>query len=141
MLSWEEFIREGIVRKISIDKNLILSLIKTSNEGLNFFKDIKVNENNSSTLFKNYYDVLREICEALALSRGYKIYQHEAITSFLKTILREDKISYKFDRFRILRNGIHYYGKTILKEETERSINEIKEIINLIKRKYLNEYI
>ncbi len=140
MLSWEEFIREGIVRKISIDKNLILSLLKTSDEGLNFFKDTKVKEDNSSTLFKNYYDALREICEALALSRGYKIYQHEAITSFLKNILREDRISYKFDRFRILRNGVHYYGKIIPEKETEKSINEIKEIIGLIKRKYLNEY-
>jgi len=49
-------------------------------------------------------------------------------------------ISFKFDRFRILRNGIHYYRKTITKEETLKDIQDIKEIIKMLTQKYLREF-
>ncbi len=138
MLSWEEYIKKGVVRKTSLDVNMIKSLIKTSDDGLDFFKNIVINNKNSCTFFKNYYDFLREICEAVAISKGYKIYQHEAITLFLRGILNENEISFKFDKFRILRNRIHYYGKFIPKEETLKAIIDIKQIIKILKSKYLN---
>ena len=141
MLSWEEYIKKGIVRKTYLDKEMIISLIKTSNESLEFFRDDVPNKNNSNVLLKNYYDSLREICEAIALSKEYKIYQHEAITLFLRDILKEEEISFKFDRVRILRNGIHYYGKSISKQETSKSIFDIKDIIKTLKSKYLKEYL
>jgi len=37
MLSWNEYIKKGIARKTSISRNIIISLIKTSNENLEFF--------------------------------------------------------------------------------------------------------
>ena len=141
MLSWNEYLKKGIVRRMSLDKNIIISLVKTAKEGIEFFEKDAVTDKNARTLFKNYYDSLREICEAVALSKGYKIYQHEAITSFLKDTLNENIISLKFDRFRILRNGIHYYGKTITKEETLKFIQNIKEIIKILVQKYLKEYL
>lgn len=141
MLSWKEYLKKGVVRKAYLDKELISSLIKTVNEGLNFFKNTVPNENNTSILFKNYYDFLREICEAIALSKEYKIYQHEAITIFLKEILKEEEISFKFDRCRILRNRVHYYGKTISKQETLKAVSDIKSIISKLKLKYLNGYL
>src|SRR3989344_3687038 len=137
MLSWKEYIKKGIIRKTSLDKNLILSLIKTADEGVDFFKNDIPDEKNSGILFKNYYDFLREICEAVALSREYKIYQHEAITLFLREMLKEEEMSFKFDRFRILRNSIHYYGKSITKEEELKDISDIKLIIKTLKFKYV----
>ena len=141
MLSWKEYLKKGIIRKASVDKNLIKSLIETAERGLKFFQDKAVDEKNTDVLFKNYYDSLREICEAVAISKGYKIYQHEAITLFLREILKEEEISFKFDRFRVLRNSIHYYGKTISKEETIKAVLDIKEIISTLKFKYLKEYL
>jgi len=141
MLSWKEYIKKGVVRKTSLDINMIKSLIKTSDDGLEFFKNYVPDDKNSCTLFKNYYDFLREICEAVAISKEYKIYQHEAITLFLREVLNEDNISFKFDKFRILRNGIHYYGKTIPKEETSKTISDIKIIIKTLKSKYLNQFV
>ena len=141
MLSWKEYLKRGIIRKASIDKNLIKSLIELGEEGLEFFKNKEISERNSGIIFKNYYDSLREVCEAVAISKEYKIYQHEAITLFLREILKEEEISFKFDRFRILRNSIHYYGKTISKEETIKAILDIKDIIKNLKFKYHKEYL
>lgn len=140
MLEWEKCIKKGLIRRTAINRGLIVSLIKTAKEGLGFFSGAAVKDETAGILFKNYYDLLREICEAVALSKGYKIYQHEAITSFLREVLREDTIASKFDRFRQLRNGIHYYGRAIPKEETERSIVDIKKIMETLKSKYLSEW-
>ena len=141
MLSWKEYIKRGIVRKTSADKNFIKSLISMAEEGMEFFKDKELNEKNASILFKNYYDFLREICEAIALSKEYKIYQHEAITLFLREILHENDISFKFDRLRVLRNAVHYYGKHIMKDEVLKDISDIKLIIEKLKAKYLKGYL
>lgn len=140
MLKWNEYLKKGIIRRTNLDDGLISSLIKTAKEGLEFFEKEKVNDKSSKVLFKNYYDSLREVCEAVALSKGYKIYQHEGITSFFKEILNEEIISFKFDRFRILRNGIHYYGKEVSKEETSKAISDIKRIIKFLIEKYLGEF-
>tara|TARA_Y100000310_G_C20299585_1_gene631111 strand:- start:46 stop:471 length:426 start_codon:yes stop_codon:yes gene_type:complete len=139
MLSWKKYLKKGVVRKTSSDKNLIKSLIEIAEGGLKFFKDKEINEENAGIILKNYYDSLREICEAVAILKEYKIYQHEAITLFLKDILKEEEISFKFNRFRILRNSIHYYGKTISKKETLKAISDIKSIIKTLKFKYLKE--
>ena len=84
----------------------------------------------------NYYDVLRSIVEAISSLDGYKIYSHEAFTYFLKE-KGEDLIAEKFDRFRKIRNGINYYGKNISIEEVKEHIPEIVKLINVLKKKYL----
>mgnify|MGYP001560886570 FL=1 len=86
----------------------------------------------------NYYDVLRSILEAISSIKGYKIYSHEAFTSFLKE-LKEETLSRKFDRFRKIRNSINYYGKDISVEETRENIKEIKNMIQILIKKYLRD--
>jgi len=71
---------------------------------------------------------------------GYKIYFHEAIGLFLREILKEDVIFAKFDKFRIMRNGINYYGNTISLNEALQYIEDIKQIIDKMKLKYLKEF-
>ena len=46
----------------------------------------------------------------------------------------------KFDRFRQLRNGINYYGRTIPLKEAKETIKDIKEMINKLKLEYLREF-
>lgn len=86
----------------------------------------------------NYYDVLRSILEAISTLDGYKIYSHEAYTYFLKE-KGESLIADKFDRFRIIRNKINYYGKPITVEEVKENVSVITRLIDELKRKYLHE--
>ena len=78
------------------------------------------------------------ILEAISIIDGFKIYSHEAFTYFLKE-KGEEVLSTKFDRFRKIRNSINYYGKDISIEETKENIEEIKEMIKSLIKKYLGD--
>jgi len=75
------------------------------------------------------YDVLRELLECLALMNGFKIYNHECYVPFLKEVLNESSLGDDFDKFRILRNGMNYYGKKITQEEGAEVARQMKEVI------------
>lgn len=140
MLNWEEYVKKGLVRKTAINKGLVKSLINMADNGIQVISKLNLDENNCSVIFTNYYDSLRGICEALSLLKNYKIYSHEAIGLFLKRILLEEAIFQKFDKFRIMRNNIKYYGKMIPFEEAKQGVIDIKEIVDKLKSKYLEEF-
>ncbi len=79
------------------------------------------------------YDALRELLEAVALENGYKIYNHECYTAFLKEIINESYLGDEFDKFRVLRNGINYYGRKINQEEGIEIARLMVAFINNIK--------
>lgn len=136
---FKDFIEKGLVRVSFKDKALTKSLLKNAKEDLTFLDSLKVNKNSSRKLMSNYYDVLRGVLEAFSVIEGYKIYSHEAFTYFLKE-KKEDLLSIKFDRFRKIRNSINYYGKEISIEETKENIKEIKNMIEILIKKYLREF-
>ncbi|MFH0836964.1 MAG: hypothetical protein V1870_02440 [Candidatus Aenigmatarchaeota archaeon] len=137
MLSWNEYVKKGSVRKIVVDKGVIKTLIEIADKRIKVISKLGISEENSSIVFTNYYDSLREICDAICLLNGYKIYSHEAIGLYLRDFLKEQAIFNKFDRFRILRNGVNYYGKTIPFEVAKQDIADIEKIIKELKTKYL----
>ena len=140
MLNWDEYIKKGDIRKTTPNKGRVNVLIKMSDNIIDAISALTPNEQNASVIFVNYYDALREICEAVSLLRGYKIYSHEAIGLFLKGILKEESTFVKFDKFRIMRNGVNYYGTPIPLSEVLEGIRDIKQIISKLKLKYLNEF-
>jgi uncharacterized protein (UPF0332 family) len=79
------------------------------------------------------YDSLRELIEALALKKGFKIYNHECYTAFLKEIINEPRLGEEFDKVRIVRNSINYYGKRISIEDARKVINSITLLRKKIK--------
>lgn len=133
-MNFNEFIKRGIVKKTSIDSQLIKSIIKTSDLDLKFLEDLKINEISARKVFSNYYDVLRSLLEAYALTKQYKVYSHEAFKYFLMED-NEQLLAKKFDRFRKIRNNINYYGADITVGEVNEYKNEIIELINKIKLK------
>ena len=78
------------------------------------------------------YDSPRELWEALALQKGYKIYNHECYTSFLKEILNESLKGEEFDDIRKIRNSVNYYGKELSIEESKKTIERIGALIKFI---------
>ncbi len=133
-MKFDDFITKGMVRKASIDEQLIKSITETSELDLRFLDGLKIDKLSSRKIFTNYYDVLRSILEACALKAGYKVYSHEAFTFFLKDG-REEELAKKFDRFRHIRNKINYYGKDISPEEVAQYKTDIIKLINEIKSK------
>lgn len=78
------------------------------------------------------YDALRELLEMLALQQGYKIYNHECYTTFLKEILLKSAWGDEFDELRRIRNAINYYGKAVLPDEAREIILRMKRLRQLL---------
>jgi len=133
-MKFEDFIKEGKVRKATPDKLMIKSIIKNTFEDLKFLEQTKLTELSKRKLVTNYYDSLRSLLEAKAILQGYKIYSHEAFSFFLKEKLNQEVLSIKFDRLRKIRNGLNYYGKSLQLKEAEDIIEDLKELIEQIKR-------
>ena len=137
---FEDFLKSGKVRKAAPDIALAKSLISMSVSNLLFVSGNTITDKNASPILVNYYEALREICEAICVKNGFKVYSHEAFTSYLKEFLKEDRIAEAFDRLRKLRNGINYYGEQVSAGEAIASARDVKFLIETLKKKYLSEF-
>jgi len=134
-MDWQECNMKKMVKSISADEELLKSLLKTSENKIISAELLVLNDTTANSKISLAYDSLRELLEALALKNGFKIYNHECYTAFLKEILKESSLGDDFDEMRKLRNSINYYGEQVNKEECEKIIKQIKNIIQQVKRK------
>jgi hypothetical protein len=134
-MNWEECNLKKLVKRVSPDHNLIVSLKKSSQNKIASANMLKIDETTSSSVISLYYESLREILEALALSKGFKVYNHECFTAFLKEVIKEEELANLFDRFRQIRNRINYYGKEISLIEANNLKGEIVSLIKKIKER------
>jgi hypothetical protein len=128
-MDWTTCKDKRFAKDVSIDKDLINSLLQSSDGKIKSSDLLPLNDTTSSSKVSLAYDSLREILEALALSNNYKIYNHECYTAFLKEIINNSLLGDEFDEIRKLRNSINYYGKKIDQESSKKYVNKIKEII------------
>ncbi len=137
-MNFENSLREGKAKKVIPNKIRALSLIKSSTQAIKVAKAISLNANSVKTILRELYEGLREFCEAIGYSKGYKFLDHESIGYFLRDILKEQSIYGKFDRYRRLRNGINYYGEDIEVETVREATIEIPKIIRELEKYQLN---
>jgi len=135
-----ECFKKGFIKKTKISKELIKSLIEMSN-----IKEATVNEANITTInISAYvsltYDSLREILEAICISRGYKVLSHICLGELLKTIVGDFDYN-EFDRLRYIRNGINYYGVKIDFEQGKKIINKIFTAKKKLLKKHLGDFL
>ena len=76
-MDWRACNQKRLVKNISIDKSLIEDLIKSSADKEYTASLIPLDDRSSASAITLYYDALRELLEALAIRKGYKIYNHE----------------------------------------------------------------
>ena len=84
MKNFGYYIQKGEVRKTTRDINLAESLVKRSKENGDYILKLKLTENGASIIFRNLYDCLRELIDAILILEGYKSYSHQASIIFLK---------------------------------------------------------
>ncbi|HLC82023.1 MAG TPA: hypothetical protein VJH68_05190 [Candidatus Nanoarchaeia archaeon] len=129
MIDWHECVKKRIVKDVQEDIYLINSLIKSSRNKLKSSDNLAISEVTASSKLSLAYDSLRELLESIALKKGFKIYNHECYTAFLKEILNQSNNGDEFDEIRKVRNAINYYGKDISIGEAENIIQKIKKLI------------
>ncbi|MDP2924891.1 MAG: hypothetical protein Q8N99_00805 [Nanoarchaeota archaeon] len=126
-MDFNECLKKRIAKEVKEDKELIVSLIKTSQNKFDSEKKLELNEITSGSKISLLYDSLRELLEALAIRNRYKIYNHECYRYFLKEILNESIKGDEFDELRRIRNSLNYYAKDI-------SLIEAKDVLERIKK-------
>ena len=131
-MNWQECNKRRLAKDVQLDRDLITALRKTSENKLESESKLELSDITASSKLFLAYDSLRELLEALALKHGYKIYNHECYTAFLKEILLENTKGEEFDELRQIRNSINYYGKDILQEEAKKIIERIRVLRNSI---------
>ncbi len=133
-MDWLNCNKKRLIKEIKPDNNLINSLIKSANKKLKSQELLSLNNDTASSKISLTYDSLRTLLEALSIKKGYKIYNHECYTSFLKEVMNKSTMGDEFDNIRKTRNAINYYGEEVDSEEAKAIINNIKELIKKIKR-------
>ena len=119
MENFEYYLETGIIKKMSSNKERAKSLI---GDGLQRIKDADMLEINkfSKLIFENYYDALRDFCDAFLLFDGYKPSgSHEASISYLLKKGFNIAVINQLDLFRYKINGSKYYGEKISIEEAK----------------------
>lgn len=121
--------KRRLIKKVKPDDNLIKSLIKSSKRKLKSQTLLKLSNDTAGSKISLAYDSLRALLEALSIKNGYKIYNHECYTSFLKEVMNESVLGDGFDKIRKIRNSVNYYGEEVSKEEASSIIKTTKELI------------
>jgi beta-phosphoglucomutase-like phosphatase (HAD superfamily) len=78
------YLREGLVRKSKPNLPMAKSLVNKALIRLNRIQRETILEEESSIVFEDIYESLREASQALMEVQGYKPYSHEATVSFMK---------------------------------------------------------
>lgn len=132
---FEDFIKEGLVREVSPDKQLAKSLVRIAKLRLKNLEPSPISDENSFSVVENCYEAIRELIDALMALRGFKSYSHEATVEFLREFYSVN-IGYsavnKVDRYRRIRNDIKYKGLLTSKSEAEEILKNTKIIVNLL---------
>ena len=125
---FEEYIRIGIVRKVSPDMSRANFLIKETNTTLEGLKEIVekigINQRNANSIIKDCYDIIIELVRAKMLKEGYNasgLGAHEAEVAFLSKIGFNDNNVAFVNEIRYFRNSVTYYGK-ILSEDYAKKV-------------------
>ena len=126
-MDWMECYKKGFVKEISWDKGKFTSFLEIKESKIEAAEVLP--EKFYYSKITLLYDALRILLEIIALKNGYKIYNHECYTAFLKEILNLSREADEFDKIRKIRNSINYYGKKISIEEGKLVIKKIKELI------------
>ena len=134
---FEYYINEKLVRKSVPNISMAKSLLQKSEIRLKRLKNEKIDDENSSIVFEDVYELLREASQSLMEINGFKPYSHEALVSFLKDykLLPDEKII-TMDNYRVLRNNSVYKAEKVSSQKCREALEFAKKILPEIKAKF-----
>ena len=116
--NFEEFLRDGTVRKASPDMLRAKSLVEEAERRKKFLDEllekIRMKDENANYFIESSYDILISLIRAKLLSEGFSSSgkgAHEAEVSFMRKLGFPEKDVRFMNDLRYYRNGILYYGK------------------------------
>ena len=132
---FEEFLKEGVVKKRFPDEFRANDLINESNKTfrsiVEIVEKIGINELNINTIIKESYDAIMGLIRSKMLLKGFCSSgkgAHEAEVAYLKELNFSESDVQFANQLRYFRNGIMYYGKRFDKEYVEKVFDFLSKI-------------
>ena len=133
--SVNRWIKEQRIKIRSLDKEKIKSLIASSKSNVEVAQSIELNEKSSTVIFREIYESIRQLGDAVWWLKGYEPLDHDISLEILKDLRIKNNLELNFlERFRKIRNGINYYGDAVSIETVKEALNEIPKIIDSLKK-------
>src|SRR3989344_6075706 len=133
--SFEEFIEDGTVKKITADreraKSLVLEAERKYSSLQEIIQKIKISNDNANDYIEYCYNIVMFLIRAAMFESGYTSSgqgAHEAEVAFTRKLRFSEAEIQFLDQLRYFRNGILYYGKRFDKEYAEKAIDFTKKI-------------
>ncbi len=133
-MDWNNCIEEGDSVKITKNKKRALFLVEQAENTLDILDKIKIDESNVSVFFTNYYDALLELMHGLMNYEGYKVKNHYCLGYYIRDMLDDQQSFRVFDRARLLRNSMIYYGERFDNIVLLDVIKQIKDIFSRLRK-------
>ncbi|HVY01600.1 MAG TPA: hypothetical protein VHA12_02445 [Candidatus Nanoarchaeia archaeon] len=122
------------MKRIDINKIKAKSLSEMGLQAIETARTIEFEERHFVSIMRELYEGLRQYCEAIGYFKGYKFDNHEEVGLFLRKELKEESVSIKFDRYRILRNKMNYDGLGVNKETVKEALEEIPKLVEILSK-------
>lgn len=139
---FEEFINEGIIKKVTINKERAKSLILESKRKMQSLKErlekIGVKNENANDYVEHCYDIIINLIRAKLFLEGYcasGLGAHESEVSYLRELGFSEKDVQLANEMRYFRNGILYYGTTLDKDYANKVLEFLNKIYPLLLQK------
>lgn len=134
---FEYYIKEKLVRKSSQNISMAKSLLNKSEIRLKRISKEKIEEENSSIVFEDIYEAMREASQSFMEINGFKPYSHEALISFLKEhkLLSDEKVNI-LNNYRILRNNSVYKSEKISLQKCMEALDFAKVLLPELRNKF-----
>ncbi len=135
----EQWEREDQIRKRSLDKEKIKSIIESSTTTMSVIKTIPITEQSAILIFRETYESIRQLGDAQWWLMGYEPRNHEVSMEILKEMNIKERVKlYHLSRFKAIRNDANYRGFKVApmqaKEILEFWEHCSQEIITLLRK-------
>lgn len=107
----ELWLKTGIIRNRQKDTEKIKSMINSAEINAKVTKEIKLNEDTATLIFREIYESVRQLGDAKWWILGYEPSNHEASLEILKEFDIKNKLKLNsLDRFKRTRHDVNYRG-------------------------------
>lgn len=134
---FQYYLNEKLVRRSLPNPSMAKSLLLKSEIRLKRISKESIQEDESSIVFEEVYESIRESLQSLMELKGFKPYSHEAIISFIKehSLLSLGRINI-IDNYRVLRNNSIYKAEKVSIEKCKEALGFAKTTIPEIKKEF-----
>ncbi len=133
------WLKSGILRNRQKDIGKIASMIDSAEVNARVAKNIRINEDSATLVFREIYESIRQIGDAKWWLLGYEPANHEISSEILKEFDITEKVKLNsLDRFKKTRHDVNYRGFRATISQVEEILDFwdkcMKEIIAILKK-------